>query len=54
MTDIGEPKSFLDLKIQRNRKHRTLKIHQENQVANSQRNEREESENISELITTEK
>ena len=54
MTDIGEPKSILGLEIQRDRKHRTLKIHQENQVANRQRKEREETENISELITTEK
>ena len=52
MTDIGEPKSFLGLEIQRDRKHRTLTIHQENQVANRQCKEREETENISELIVT--
>ena len=77
MTNIGEPKSFLGLEIQRDRKLRTLKINQENyivkmiskfgyqdvhpqrtpmitnQVANRQRREREEKENISELIATE-
>ena len=77
MTDVGEPKSFLGLEIQRDRKSLTLKIYQENyiikmlikfgyqdvhpqrtpmitnQVANRQRKEREEKEDISELITTE-
>ena len=28
MTDVGEPKSFLGLEIQRDRKYRTLKIYQ--------------------------
>ena len=32
MTDIGEPKSFLGLEIQRIRKSRTMKIHQENYI----------------------
>ena len=54
MTDIGEAKFFLGLEMQIDRKHRTLKIHQENQVANRQGKKREETENISELITTEK
>ena len=77
MTDIGEPKSFLGLKIQRDRKNKTLKINQENyihkmlikfgyqdvhpqrtpmitnQMANRQRREREEKENISKIIATE-
>ena len=32
MTDVGEPKSFLYLEIQRDRKSRTLKIYQANYI----------------------